>query len=156
MKVFVTGGSGQVGSTVIDMLLARGDEVLAIDNFATGRRDNLEPHPRLQLVEDTIVDAARGRRADRRFPPRCRDPYRRVLQGPGRLGGGRADQLRRQRQHRARPARPQGRPADLFPDRAVLRHQAAASSRSRSTIRSIRSNSSYAISKTAGEHYIQF
>ena len=27
MKVFVTGGSGQVGSTVIDMLLARGDEV---------------------------------------------------------------------------------------------------------------------------------
>lgn len=57
MKVFVTGGSGLVGSTVIDLLLARGDEVLAIDNFATGRRDNLAPHPRLRLVEDTIVDA---------------------------------------------------------------------------------------------------
>jgi UDP-glucose 4-epimerase len=57
MKVFVTGGSGLVGSTVIDHLLARGDEVLAIDNFATGRRDNLAPHPRLRLVEDSIVDA---------------------------------------------------------------------------------------------------
>ena len=48
MKLFVTGGSGLVGSTIIDMLLARGDEVLAIDNFATGRRDNLAPHPRLR------------------------------------------------------------------------------------------------------------
>ncbi len=57
MKVFVTGGSGLVGSTVIDLLLARGDEVLAIDNFATGRRDNLQPHPNLRLVEDTIVSA---------------------------------------------------------------------------------------------------
>ena len=56
MNVFVTGGSGQVGSTVIDLLLARGDEVLAIDNFATGRRDNLAPHPRLAFVEGSIAD----------------------------------------------------------------------------------------------------
>lgn len=58
MKIFVTGGAGQVGSTVIDMLLARGDQVLAIDNFSTGRRDNLTQHPNLRLVEDTITDAA--------------------------------------------------------------------------------------------------
>jgi UDP-glucose 4-epimerase len=58
MRVFVTGGSGLVGSTIIDLLLARGDEVLAIDNFATGRRDNLQPHPRLRLVEDSIADSA--------------------------------------------------------------------------------------------------
>jgi UDP-glucose 4-epimerase len=57
MKVFVTGGFGLVGSTIIDLLLARGDEIVAIDNFATGRRDNLIPHPRLQLIEDSIVDA---------------------------------------------------------------------------------------------------
>lgn len=56
MKVFVTGGSGLVGSTIIDLLLARGDEVLAIDNFATGRRDNLTAQPGLRLVEDTIAD----------------------------------------------------------------------------------------------------
>jgi len=58
MKVFVTGGSGLVGSTVIDLLLGRGDEVVAIDNFATGRRDNLTPHPRLRLVEGSIADAS--------------------------------------------------------------------------------------------------
>ena len=58
MKVFVTGGSGLVGSTLIDLLLARGDEVLAIDNFATGRRDNLQPHPRLRIVEDSIAHSA--------------------------------------------------------------------------------------------------
>ena len=56
MKIFVTGGAGQVGSTVIDMLLARGDQVLAIDNFSTGRRDNLTQHENLRLVEDSIVD----------------------------------------------------------------------------------------------------
>src|SRR5438094_4224132 len=54
MKVLVTGGSGLVGSTVIDLLLDRGDEVVSIDNFATGRRDNLSPHSRLRLVEDSI------------------------------------------------------------------------------------------------------
>lgn len=58
MKVFVTGGSGLVGSTIIDLLLARGDEVVAIDNFATGRRDNLGNHPHLDLIEGTIVDGA--------------------------------------------------------------------------------------------------
>ena len=57
MKVLVTGGSGLVGSTVIDLLLGRGDEVVAIDNFATGRRDNLSPHPCLRLVEGSIVRA---------------------------------------------------------------------------------------------------
>lgn len=64
MKVFVTGGSGQVGSTVVDMLLQRGDTVMSIDNFATGRRDNLRPHPSLTQVEDTIVD---GKLVDRLF-----------------------------------------------------------------------------------------
>lgn len=58
MRVFVTGGSGLVGSTVIDRLLARGDDVLTVDNFATGRRDNLAKHPSLRLIEGTIADAA--------------------------------------------------------------------------------------------------
>ncbi|WP_338828197.1 NAD-dependent epimerase/dehydratase family protein [Bradyrhizobium sp. 27S5] len=58
MKIFVTGGAGQVGSTVIDMLLSRGDTVVAIDNYATGRADNLTKHANLTLVEDTIANAA--------------------------------------------------------------------------------------------------
>jgi UDP-glucose 4-epimerase len=57
MKIFITGGAGQVGSTVIDLLLARGDEVVAIDNYSTGRRDNLLEHRNLTLVENTIANA---------------------------------------------------------------------------------------------------
>src|ERR1700745_3541931 len=57
MKIFVTGGAGQVGSTVIDMMLSRGDTVLAIDNYTTGRADNLTKHANLTLVEDTIANS---------------------------------------------------------------------------------------------------
>lgn len=56
MKVLITGGAGFIGSNLADRLLARGDEVLVIDNFLTGRRDNLKPHDRLKLVEGSIVD----------------------------------------------------------------------------------------------------
>jgi UDP-glucose 4-epimerase len=58
MKVFITGGAGFIGSHLADRLLARGDSVLVIDNFATARRDNLRPHANLELVEDTIADRA--------------------------------------------------------------------------------------------------
>jgi UDP-glucose 4-epimerase len=58
MKVFVTGGCGQIGSHVTEMLLERGDEVLAIDNLATGRREHLKDHPNLKVVIDTIADKA--------------------------------------------------------------------------------------------------
>ena len=56
MKVLVTGGLGQIGSHVVEMLLERGDEVVAIDNLATGRREHLEDHPRLRLVIDSIAN----------------------------------------------------------------------------------------------------
>lgn len=56
MKVLVTGGLGQIGSHVVEMFLARGDEVIAIDNLATGRREHLEEHPKLRVVIDTIAD----------------------------------------------------------------------------------------------------
>jgi UDP-glucose 4-epimerase len=56
MKVLITGGAGFIGSHLADRLLARGDEVLAIDNYATGRRDNLTPHKNLKIVEGTIAD----------------------------------------------------------------------------------------------------
>ena len=55
-NVLVTGGLGQIGSHVIEMLLERGDKVLAIDNLATGRREHLEDHPNLTVVIDTIAD----------------------------------------------------------------------------------------------------
>lgn len=42
MKALVTGGGGFIGSNLVDALIARGDEVTAVDNFSTGRRENLE------------------------------------------------------------------------------------------------------------------
>lgn len=56
MKVLITGGAGFIGSHLADRLLARGDQVLVIDNYATGRRDNLKPNANLQVVEGSIAD----------------------------------------------------------------------------------------------------
>lgn len=56
MKALITGGCGQIGSHVAEMMLERGDEVLVIDNLATGRREHLVEHPKLQIVIDTIAN----------------------------------------------------------------------------------------------------
>ena len=48
MRVLITGGAGFIGSNLADRLLDRGDSVTVIDNYATGRRDNLRPRPSLQ------------------------------------------------------------------------------------------------------------
>jgi nucleoside-diphosphate-sugar epimerase len=56
MKVFVTGALGQIGSHVTELLLARGNEVLGIDNLATGRREHLADQPRLRIVIGSIAD----------------------------------------------------------------------------------------------------
>jgi UDP-glucose 4-epimerase len=58
MKLLITGGAGFIVSHLADRLLQRGDEVVVIDNFATGRRDNLQPGPKLHLIEGTIADPA--------------------------------------------------------------------------------------------------
>ncbi|MGB4101365.1 MAG: NAD-dependent epimerase/dehydratase family protein [Alphaproteobacteria bacterium] len=58
MKIYITGGAGFVGSNLTDRLLARGDEVMVIDNYATGRPDNLTPQAKLTIVEGSITDRA--------------------------------------------------------------------------------------------------
>lgn len=57
MKIFISGGCGQVGSHVAELMLARGDEVMALDNFETGRRIHLPEHEKnLTFVEGSIAD----------------------------------------------------------------------------------------------------
>jgi len=41
MKSIVTGGAGFIGSHLVDQLIELGHEVIVLDNFSTGRRDNL-------------------------------------------------------------------------------------------------------------------
>ena len=42
-KVLVTGGAGFIGSNLCEALLQRGDQVVCLDNFATGHMENLIP-----------------------------------------------------------------------------------------------------------------
>jgi UDP-glucose 4-epimerase len=59
LKVLVTGGAGFIGSNLVDALIDRGDEVIALDNLTTGRKSNLEPaiSRGAQLVVEDIRDA---------------------------------------------------------------------------------------------------
>jgi dTDP-glucose 4,6-dehydratase len=57
VRAIVLGGAGFVGSHLVDRLLARGDDVVAVDNFVTGRRDNPErnrDNPRFRFLEHDI------------------------------------------------------------------------------------------------------
>jgi UDP-glucose 4-epimerase len=57
MKILVTGAAGQVGSHVVDRAIERGDEVLGIDNFATGRDVHLNKSDQFRFVRGSIGDS---------------------------------------------------------------------------------------------------
>lgn len=57
MRILVTGGAGCLGSNLTERWLAQGVDVLVLDNFATGYRENLPPaHDRLEVRTGTIAD----------------------------------------------------------------------------------------------------
>ncbi|XP_060191619.1 UDP-glucuronic acid decarboxylase 4-like [Lycium barbarum] len=59
LRVLVTGGAGFVGSHLVDRLMERGDSVIVVDNFFTGRKENLLHHlrnPRFELVRHDVVE----------------------------------------------------------------------------------------------------
>jgi dTDP-glucose 4,6-dehydratase len=58
-RAVVTGGAGFLGSHLCEALLARGDEVVCLDNFLTGSPDNvahLTPNPGFRLVRSDVTD----------------------------------------------------------------------------------------------------
>ncbi|AKF06983.1 UDP-glucuronic acid decarboxylase family protein [Sandaracinus amylolyticus] len=75
-RALVTGGAGFVGSHLCDRLLELGHEVVALDNFYTGTRDNLthlRSHARFSLVEQDVIEPlpALGGRFDWVFNLAC-------------------------------------------------------------------------------------
>jgi len=66
VKVLVTGGAGFIGSNLTDALLALGNEVTVLDNFSTGKRENLAHlagNPAFTLIEGDIRDMETCRKA---------------------------------------------------------------------------------------------
>lgn len=69
MKILITGGAGFIGSHLTDRLLAKGESILVIDNYSTARRDNLTEHANLKIVEGTIADTEMMNRVFGEFQP---------------------------------------------------------------------------------------
>lgn len=63
MHILVTGGAGFIGSNTVDLLLARGHAVRVLDNFYSGKRENLQPHRHLVVLEGDVRDGATVARA---------------------------------------------------------------------------------------------
>ncbi len=59
LRILVTGGAGFIGSHLVEYLLQQGHEVLALDNYFTGSKENLahlRDHPRLELIRHDVVN----------------------------------------------------------------------------------------------------
>src|SRR6185436_12501879 len=54
MRILITGGAGFIGSHLCERLLSEGNEVLCLDNFFTGRRENI-----LHLLDDPRFEPIR-------------------------------------------------------------------------------------------------
>ena len=154
MKILITGGAGFIGSTLADRLLARGDEVLVVDNYATGRRDNLTERDRLTVVDGDIAEAGLMAKLCGDFKPElvahAAASYKDPEDWPG---DARTNALGTAQV--ARAAKDSGAKRIVYFQTALCygvkpQHQPITLDHPR-----LPGDSSYAISKTAGEHYIE-
>jgi UDP-glucuronate decarboxylase len=59
MRILVTGGAGFIGSHLCDRLLGEGHDVICLDNFFTGRRENIEhllDHPHFEVLRHDVCE----------------------------------------------------------------------------------------------------
>jgi len=68
VRYLVTGGAGFIGSHLVEYLAGEGHEVVVLDDFSTGKRENLDGlrgGDRIEIIEGTVVDPATCARACR-------------------------------------------------------------------------------------------
>jgi UDP-glucuronate decarboxylase len=59
MRILVTGGAGFIGSHLCERLIKEGHDVICLDNFFTGRRENIIPlldNPRFELIRHDVIE----------------------------------------------------------------------------------------------------
>ncbi|MBE9067843.1 SDR family oxidoreductase [Leptolyngbya cf. ectocarpi LEGE 11479] len=62
MRILITGGAGFIGSHLIDRLMADNHEVICLDNFYTGRKQNVLQwlnHPNFELIRHDVTEPIR-------------------------------------------------------------------------------------------------
>ena len=69
MRILITGGAGCLGSNLVEHWLLLGHHLLAIDNFATGKREVLPDVPGIELVEGSVADGELLEACFTRFRP---------------------------------------------------------------------------------------
>ena len=151
MKVLITGGAGFIGSNLADRLLDEGHQVLSIDNYATGRRDNLTERDGLTIVEGSIT----GEELDRAFADFAPDHVAHTaasykdpeawIEDVETNARGTAAVVRAAREHGAKR---------FIYFQTALCYGTKPIEQPITLGHPIRADSSYAISKTAGEQYI--
>ena len=69
MRVIITGGAGTLGSNIAERLIAEKHEVLIIDNFETGNRDNLQGVNSSSIIEGNVSDYELMDKTFQKFEP---------------------------------------------------------------------------------------
>src|SRR3954451_23829769 len=62
MRIVISGGAGFLGSHLTDLLLAQGHEVVGVDNFITGKEENilhLSGNPKYRFIRQDVIEAFR-------------------------------------------------------------------------------------------------
>lgn len=69
MKLFITGGAGCLGTSIIDKYVPLGYEIMVLDNYATGKKENLPEGKSLTRIEGSVANTDLVNKLVKEFQP---------------------------------------------------------------------------------------